>query len=394
MDHEGAGYLDAERRREPGARQQAMATECPVLRVDEHDPPFFVVSRDADVRALLRDTATWSSAEGPGVEYNPGGVLGSTDRPDHTRQRRVLAQAFTPSAMATLEPRIAAIADRLFEAFVPEGEGDFVACYAGPFPAIAIAEVLGVPAEDRDRFRAWSDDIVAGLGGEDLDRQLTTRREMHAYLGALVDERTDALADGRLLPDDVLARMCTAAQEHDRLSRYEIIQLALQMLVAGHETTTSLIGLMVYRLLERPELQARIRGDRSLVVLFVEEMLRFDAPVQGLFRTCTRDVEVHDTTIPAGTKVQILFAGANRDPQRWDEPGELRLDRPDLGGHVAFGHGIHFCLGAPLARMEARLSLDRVLDRMTDLALDGEPEMVRPFILRGFRTLPLRWTPT
>ena len=389
-------YLDLSNRREPGPMQAHLLEACPVHRVDQHDPPFFVVSRDADVRSVLRDTPTFLSEQGPGVEYTPGGVLGSTDRPDHTRQRRVLAQAFTPAAMAALEPRIATIAAEIFDAFVGAGEGDFVAGYAGPFPATAIAELLGVPVADRDRFREWSDSIVAGLGGEDLEQQLVTRREMHAYLGALVDERLAALDRGAALPDDVIARMCRAAHDEGLLSRNEMISLAVQMLVAGHETTTSLLGLIVYRLIERPELQARVRADRSLVVPLIEEALRFDGPVQGLFRTTASDVELHGTTIPAGAKVQVLFAGANRDPRRWDEPDELRPDRwvgVTTPTHVAFGHGIHFCIGAPLARMEARLSLDLVLDGMDDLALAGEPELVRPFILRGFRSLPLRWTP-
>ena len=189
----GLGYLDPANRREPGGLQAKLLAECPVHVVDEHDPPFYVVAPDRTVRAVLRDTSTFPSEMGPGVEYTPGGVLGSTDRPAHTRQRRVLAQAFTPSAMAALEPSIALIAADMLDQFVPAGRGDFVELFAGPFPAIVIAELLGVPAEDRGRFRAWSDTIVTGLGGEDLDEQAAVRREMHAYLGGWIDERLDAL---------------------------------------------------------------------------------------------------------------------------------------------------------------------------------------------------------
>ena len=401
------GYLDPANRREPGGLQAKLLAECPVHVVDEHDPPFYVVAPDRTVRAVLRDTSTFPSEMGPGVEYTPGGVLGSTDRPAHTRQRRVLAQAFTPSAMAALEPSIALIAADMLDQFVPAGRGDFVELFAGPFPAIVIAELLGVPAEDRGRFRAWSDTIVTGLGGEDLDEQAAVRREMHAYLGGWIDERLDALkaatdrapddpALGTVVSDDVLSRMCVAAHDHDLLDRNEMIQLATQMLVAGHETTTSLLGLTMVRLIERPELAARVRADRSLIVPLLEEALRFDSPVQGLFRTTSHEAEVLGTTIPEGAKVQVLFAAANRDPQRWEDPDAFRLERHRPGAqpaHVAFGHGIHACIGAPLARMEARIAVDQIFDRMTDLALDGEPQMVRPFILRGFRSLPLRWTP-
>ncbi len=402
MSIDDALYLDQSLRHEPGPLQAHLVAECPLHKVSAHDPPFFVISRDDDVRAALRDTSTWSSAEGPGVEHRLGGVLGSSDRPDHTRQRRVLAQAFTPLAMAALEPRVAAIADEMFAGFVGRGQGDFVDLYAGPLPAIVIAELLGVPAVDRDRFREWSNRIVAGLGGEDLEEQALARREMDVYLSARLEERLDALraSPGQApplgtVPDDLLSRMCVAAHDHGLLSRHEMVELAVQILVAGHETTTSLLGLIVHRLIERPELQAQVRADRSLITPLIEEALRFDSPVQGLFRTATHDVDVYGTTIPAGTKVQLLYAGANRDPRRWEEPEAFRLDR-DMGvgnTHVAFGHGIHFCLGAPLARMEARISLERILDQMDDLALDGEPQLVQPFILRGFRSLPLTWSP-
>ena len=397
-------FLDRTHRLEPGPLQRHLVDHDPVHRVDDHDPPFYVVSRQADVADALRDVGTWRSAEGPGVEYTPGGVLGSTDRPDHTRQRRVVAPAFTPAAMAALEPRVAALADRLFDAFVPLGRGDFVPLFAGPLPAIVIADLLGVPPEDRDTFRRWSDDIVVGLGGENLEQGERTRHEMAHYLLARIDERVAALAAvgrplgeaalGDVVPDDLLARLAVAHHDEQLLTRPEMVSLALQILVAGHETTTSLLGLLVYRLIEHPDVLARVRADRRLVVPLIEELLRFDSPVQGLFRTNEHDVTLHGATIPAGTKVNLLFAAANRDPARWDHPDVFDIDRPwgQLSHHMAFGYGIHFCLGAPLARLEARLSLHRLLDRMDDLRLEGEPQVIRPFILRGFSSLPISWT--
>jgi len=396
-------FFDPGHRRDPVALHHRLLAER-VATVEAHDPPFLVVSHYDDVTAVLRDVATWSSAQGPGVEYTPGGVLGSADRPDHTRQRRVLAPAFTPLAMSAIEPRVAALADDLFDRFLPLGRGDFVELYAGPLPAIVIAELLGVEPEARDRFRAWSDDIVAGLGGRELERAGRSRDELMAFVLARLDERAARLAGtdpaaasealGTELPDDVLSRMVLAAHDQGRLGRTEMAQLALMLLVAGHETTTSLLGLMVLRLIEQPHLVGRLRSEPALQETFVEEMLRFDSPVQGLFRTATSDVELAGTAVPAGTKVQVMFAAANRDPAHWPHPDELDVDRPSaaLAGHVAFGHGIHRCIGAPLARMEARLSLRRIIERMDELSLDGEPEPVVPFILRGWRRLPIRWT--
>ena len=386
-------FLDRRHRLEPGALQAHLAAEDPVHRVDSHEPPFYVVSRHTDVTAMLRDVHQWPSAQGPGVEYTPGGVLGATDRPDHTRQRRVVAPAFTPAAMAALEPRVAALADELFDAVVPREQGDFVSLYAGPLPAIVIAELLGVPPEDRDRFRRWSDDIVVGLGGEDLDQQARTRDELGRYLLAAIDARVAALRDGGSVSDDLLSRMATAHVTEDLLSRREMASLALQILVAGHETTTSLLGLIVYRLIQHPEVFARVQADRALINPLIEETLRFDSPVQGLFRTAAQDATVHGTTIVEGTKVNLLYAAANRDPAVWDRPEVFDIDRPrtEMAHHVAFGYGIHFCLGAPLARLEARLSLVRLFDRMEALELTGEPTVIRPFILRGFSSLPIRW---
>ncbi len=386
-------FLDRRHRLEPGALQAHLAVEEPVHRVEGHEPPFFVVARHADVTSMLRDVHQWPSAQGPGVEYTPGGVLGATDRPDHTRQRRVVAPAFTPAAMAALEPRVAALADELFDAIVPLEQGDFVPLFAGPLPAIVIAELLGVPPEDRDRFREWSDDIVVGLGGEDLDQQARTRDELGRYLMAAIDERVGAQRDGAEPGADLLSRMATAHVAEGLLTRPEMVSLATQILVAGHETTTSLLGLIVYRLIQHPEVFERVQADRTLINALIEETLRFDSPVQGLFRTAAQDATVHGATIAEGTKVNLLYAAANRDPAVWHQPDVFDIDRSrtEMAHHVAFGYGIHFCLGAPLARMEARLSLARLFDRLEALELTGEPTVIRPFILRGFSSLPIRW---
>ena len=197
------------------------------------------------------------------------------------------------------------------------------------------------------------------------------------------------------MPDDVSSLLAVAHRD-GVLSRAELRHLGYQLLVAGHETTTSLIGLMLYRLIERPELMARLRADPALVPHAIEEALRFDSPVQGLFRTNADRVRRWPARhCPPRTKVQLLFGSANRDPDQWDAPDEFRLDRDanELRRHVAFGWGIHYCIGAPLARLETRLTFERILARMDDIELAGEPRRNESFVLRGLTSLPLRWTP-
>ena len=197
-----------------------------------------------------------------------------------------------------------------------------------------------------------------------------------------------------MVPDDVCS-MLAVARRDEVISREEMRHLGYQLLVAGHETTTSLLGLMLYRLLERPDVMARLRADPALVPHAVEEALRFDSPVQGLFRTNASECVLAGQTLPPRTKVQLLFGSANRDPEQWASPDEFSLDRDakELRRHVAFGWGIHLCLGAPLARLETRLTFERILARMDDIELAGEPTRNESFVLRGLTSLPLRWTP-
>jgi cytochrome P450 len=354
---------------------------------------YHVLRRFDDVVAALKDPATWRNADGPGVFYQEAGVLGTTDDPDHARHRRVLRGAFLPSAMTRLEPRLAAIADELLDEFVPRGEGDFVAAFAAPFPALAIGELLGVRPSDRRAFRDLSDVIVAALSGGDLDAYRAATAALGDYVDEVLAEREGV--DVAALPDDVFTTMLLARRD-GTLSAGEVRHLGHQLLVAGHETTTSLLGLLLYRLIERPALMDALRSDRSLLPAAIEEAVRFDSPVQGLFRTSPEAACVEGVTIEPRAKVQLHFASANRDPEHWEDPDEFRLDRStlDLRGHLGFGWGIHFCLGAPLARLETRLAFERILDRMEDIELAGEPSRSDSFVLHGLTSLPLRWRAT
>jgi cytochrome P450 len=379
---------------EPAVGHRHLRDHCPLHREDTHDPPFYVVSRHADVFDVLMRPGEWCNGQGVGVFVQPGGVLGTADDPDHRRQRRVLQDAFRPRAMADLAPRVERVGRELWDAaFADDGEGDFVRLFAFPFPAVVIAELLGVPLERRDEFGRWSDAIVNGLGGGDLAAVEQANRGIFELVDALVAER-EALLDAHVdLPDDVIS-VLTRAKADGTLSHGEVRRLSQQLLVAGHETTASLLSLMLYRLILQPELLVALRADPGLIPAAVEEFLRFDSPVQGLFRVNLEPAEVRDETLPAHTKLQALFASANRDPDVFDDPDELRLDRFVTGGrsHLAFGWGVHHCIGAPLARREGQLTLRFIVDHLDTVELTGDVAVNEPFILRGLTTLPIRWT--
>jgi cytochrome P450 len=281
------------------------------------------------------------------------------------------------------------MADELFAEMLPRGEGDFVDLFAFPFPAMVIGELLGVRRNDREAFRTWSSEVVQALTGGSLDDYTTAKSNVEDYVEARLLEREATVGD---LPDDALTRMLVAWRD-GVLSTAEVRHLGHQLLVAGHETTTSLLGLMLHRLIERPRLFDQLRADPSLLDPAIEEALRFDSPVQGLFRTNPHPCPMHGEVIPANTKTQVLYAAANRDPARFTDPDEFRIDREadESRRHLAFGWGIHFCIGAPLARMEARVTFRRILAHMHDIELTGPPVRNESFVLHGLTSLPIRW---
>ena len=382
-------HLDQAHAFEPTEGYRYLREQCPVYREESHDPPFYVLSRFDDVRSAVKQPGQWRNKDGPGVFFQETGVLGSADDPDHARHRRVLRDAFVPTAIARLQPVAEELADELFDEMLPLGEADFVEQFAFPFPAMVIGELLGVHREDRDDFRRWSSEVVQALTGGSLDDYTRAKTSVEDYIEARLLEREAAGGD---LPDDALSRMLVARRD-GVLSTAEVRHLGHQLLVAGHETTTSLLGLMLYRLLERPEILAQLRRDPTLLEAAIEEALRFDSPVQGLFRTNPQACPMHGETIPANTKTQVLYAAANRDPARFTDPDEFRIDRDldESRGHLAFGWGIHHCIGAPLARMEARVTFRRILDRMHDIELTGPAVRNESFVLHGLTSLPIRW---
>ena len=385
--------VDAARRFEPTDHYAEWREGCPLHHEAEHDPPFYVVSRFADVVDVLKQPDLWTNRDGPGVQYLDPGVLGSADEPDHGRHRRVLRGAFMPVEIKRLEPQLRVTADRLIDMFVDGGHCDFIREFAAPFPALAIAELLGIHGDDRADFGRWSDQAVAGLTGGDLETYYCAKQAIEDYVEAGCDERAAALAAGADIPDDVLSVLMLARRD-GALATQEVRHLGYQLLVAGHETTTSLLGMLLYRLLEHPALMTAIRRDFALIPVAVEEALRFDSPVHGLFRTNGEECVMHGETIPPRTKLQVCYAAANRDPAQFLDPDEFRLDRDrrETARHVAFGWGIHFCIGAPLARLEAKVAFERLLGRLEDIELAGEPTRNDSFVLHGLTRLPIRFS--
>lgn len=370
---------------DPGAQWTPLLRDEPVHRYEKFEPPFYTLSRHADVKAALLDVETFSSEWGQGPRFTPpGGLL--SDPPEHTRFRRIVQRAFKPTRIEALRPRAEAIARELLGAVCGDTLElhDELAC---PLPVILIAEMLGVPPADRERFKRWSDASVAAMGMPDPSPLAAELGALHRYLLA-------AVADHRAQPrgGDLIDALVEAGEGGESLSDAQLTGVVSQLLVGGNETTTSLITNAVWRLLEQPARWAALRADPALVPAALEESLRFDPPVLGLFRNTTRDVALHGATIPRGAKVMLLYAAANRDPRVFAEPDEFRLDRPrsEASEHLSFGLGIHFCLGSALARLEAETALRALLERFPRLSLASAGERIAPFFLWGRRRLPLR----
>ncbi|MBI3770001.1 MAG: cytochrome P450 [Deltaproteobacteria bacterium] len=389
--------FDRDTRRDPYALFARARREHPVFAHTGF--PVVSVFRYADVQRILKDPATWSSDfDVPGVD--PGEVpdpsmLGQ-DPPAHTRLRGLVNQAFTPRIVQRLEPRMREIADELVAAALARGEVDLVEALSYPLPVIVIAEIIGVPPEDRERFKAWSDVAVEGLGNglfvpptpERLARLGGVRAEMDAYFSALAAERR------RHPREDLLTGLVQAELEGSRLSHAEMLRMLILLLVAGNETTTNLIGNLVLTLLEHPAELARLRAERTLLPSAVEEVLRYSSPVQMDPRRATRDLELHGQRIAADQLVVCWLGAANRDAEAFPEPERFDIGRGD-NHHLAFGFGPHYCLGANLARIEAQVALAALLDRARAFErVDDAPLPLHPSIVfRGVTRLPLRLHP-
>ena len=390
--------FDLDTRRDPAPLFARARRECPVYRHPEF--PVVSVFKYADVQAVLRDPEIWSSRFPPPPGVDAGqmrdpSMLGQ-DPPDHTRLRGLVNQAFTPRIIRRLEPRMHEIADELMSAALAQGEVDFVRAMTYPLPVIVIAEIIGVPAADREQFKHWSDEAVANLGNAlfappdpaRLQRLAALMGEMGAYFSALAEQRRQAPRE------DLLSGLVQAQFEGSKLTHQEMITMLVLLLVAGNETTTSLIGNAVLALLDHPDELARLRADPSLMASAVDEVLRFSSPVQLDPRRATRRVELRGETIEAGQFVVSWLGSANRDEDVFAAPERFDVGRQD-NRHIAFGFGPHYCLGANLARLEAQVALSALLRRARAFERStSDPLPLHPSIVfRAVTELPLRLVP-
>jgi cytochrome P450 len=369
---------------------QTRAT-CPVA---HNGQPYdwYAVTREADVKELLRNYRLWSSDQGPGLTYASGGVLVSVDPPQHTSDRRLVNKAFAPADLVAMEPDIRQLISDELDRFVDRGEGDLMELLATPVPLIVIAWILGLDPDQCRAIRPRADAVVAPDAGR-APSSSTKRPAEIAYFMQAIGVRRRMIAEGRALPEDTLTALITADLDGRVLTDEEILGFMMFLFIAGSQTTTLLIGNLVFRLLQHPDQMELVRNDRRLIPAAVEESLRYDAPVHGLFRTNTADTQLHGVTIPANTKVMGSFFSANMDPDAWDHPDrfDVTRDLETLKKHYSFGKGIHYCMGAPLSRIEGAVALELILDRLPNLRLTGEPSEISAHVLHGVDTLPVAW---
>ena len=377
----------------------------------EHEPvhqtPFgvYLLTRHADASAIVRDPRLSTNQENSDLyrtfaETNPrpdddpmeqmnNVVMLFMDPPDHTRLRSLVSKAFTPKMVGRLRARVQEVVDERLDAVEARGDGrmDVVTDLAYPLPVVIICELLGVPPEDQATFQSWSSELAASIDPDPLispEQRVRIEAAGNAFLEYFADliERRR-----RSLRDDLLSALIEAEEGGDRLSEEELLGTALFLLIAGHETTVNLVGNGTLALLQHRDQLERLRDDPSLDRHAVEELLRFDSPVQLTQRITMDEYEVGDVTIPKGQALIPLLGAANRDPAEFEEPDRLDLGRDNASRNVAFGGGHHFCLGASLARLEGAVAMGTLVRRFPDIQLAGEPERRTTFTLRGLEHL-------
>lgn len=385
-----------------------------LARARREEPVFFspalgcwVVTRHADISAVVADPARFSSAESitVGSATMPPEVISvlmngyplvpslvDNDPPAHTRFRGLVSKAFTGRRLTEKEPFIRSLIDELIQSFQHEGRTDLFLRFAHPLSSGIIAEILGIPSEDIHRFRRWSDDLstVLAVHGP-VEHQVECARgvvDFQRYLASALEERKTAPRE------DLFSDIITGSQAMTPpMSMAELVSLLMQVHFAGHETTAGLIVGAVELLLHNPDQLKALREDPSLVSGAVEEAVRMVSPVHAMFRTALEDVEIGGVSIPKGAHIRIVYASANRDEARFHEPDRFDIRRPDIKKHLAFGHGLHFCIGAPLARLEARLALEALLPSLPELRLvPGQtPGFLKSVTVRRHESLEVAW---
>jgi len=356
----------------------------------------FVVSRFSDVDRILRDHRKFSNdlqrarssrgSLGTRKKLKPSMLV--RDPPDHTRLRRLVSRAFTPRSVAKMEDYIRATAHGLLDEVEGAGEFDLMKAFAVPLPTIVIARMIGVPEQDLDRFKVWSDRLARALEPlltpEEVELVHQSDQQLAEYFRTIIEQRR------REPRDDLVSRLAEAEDEGDKLTPDETIVMLRLLLTAGNETTTNLIGNGFRALLRHPDQLTLLRERPGLAAAAVEELLRYDSPVQLDMRITTRDLQIGNVAVQSGTLVTLAIGSANHDPERFQRPDELDITRSDQG-NISFGRGIHHCLGAPLARLEGRVALEVLLERFDRIGFGPRAPRYRPsVVLRGLEHFDVR----
>jgi cytochrome P450 len=384
-----------EMRRNPYPTYDQWRGGSPVLRLPAFD--LWMIFDYEGVRRALVDHDAFSSdlSYVPG-HSNPGEWFIFFDPPRHTKLRSLISRAFTPRVVANLEPRIRELSRQLLDGTIERGEMDVAADFSVPLPMLVIAELIGVPAEEWPRYKRWSDVILKLANTFSRDEEAArTLDEYQAVTAQMRDFLPDLIAQRRAArQDDLLTRLAEAEVDGERLTEEEVLGFVQLLLVGGQETTANLINNALLCLLEHPDQLARLRAAPELLPSAIEEVLRYRSPVHWMPRATRRGVEMHGQVIPAGKLVLPIIGSANRDPGQFLDAGRFDITR-DPNPHLAFGHGVHACLGAPLARLEARIALADFLERVQGFERVGdEPwEPRKALHVHGPSRLPIRFTP-
>jgi len=383
----------------PEFRSNAIAIYQRLLReqpVAELTGGRYLLCRHEDVRWALRDyekvlrPTEWSNARkppGPFREFGLNNMI-AMNPPDHTRFRKAIMRAFAPKQVAALSSFIETTCDALLDDMAERQSGDFIDDFAYPLPVAVICEMLGIPDDNHDILRSGSAAMLAGLelsaSEEELAQASAGAQTLYDYLHELVTERADNLGD------DLLSLLLRHQQE-DQLSPEEVVWAAITLLLAGHETTTHLLGNGLLALIRNPDQFGRLVREPDLTKNAVEEFLRYDPSLYVLFRQTTQDVRLDDTDIPKGAILILSLAAANRDPRVFDAPDTLDIDRGNADQHLAFASGRHLCAGHAVARLEGQIAFERIARRLADFELDGEPEPREGLMFKGYHRLPIRY---
>ena len=400
--------LSPEALENPGPHYSALRAACPFHRHVSESHDFYVLSDHAEIREkVLADNPVWSFRFGNAAKDSISDVGLKTDPPFHNAFRAALLPGFAPAQLKAYAARIETIANALIDTMLasPDKRGDFCALFAGPLPARMMCIMLGAPEADYPRYKKWADlmqflifhDPEPGSYEPILKEvyphflgHIEARREMLRAAGVT---EPDIAALGTILPDDYMSRILVTKVEDRYMTDEEMLNVCLAFLTGGHETTLSLLANLMWRLLEEPARWERLKAEPNLVVAAIEESLRYDPPVLAHFRTSLAPVEMHGHAVPEHAKLMFSIAGANRDPAVFENPEDFVIDRPLIQArrHLSFGAGVHFCLGAPVARLEARIAFETLLRRLPNLRLDGPSERIPTWMYWGRATLPVAW---